>query len=366
MTEPLRLLHVLAETGYSGGEAQLRLLIEHFARLGWENAVVLAPGAKFAAVARELGVQVYEAPLRRWWRPDLWWKLRAAYRAARPDVIHFACGRSLLLGGLAARGVAAKKFTIRRIDYPIAKGLRGGFRYTALVDHTIAISKAIRKRLLGAGVAESRVTLVHDGIDPAPWTGLQQHKAAARQRLGVAADAQVIGCAGVLRPRKGQHVLIDAFAKIAADHPKAVLFLAGDGSEKDKLRVQAARLGLAQRVFVPGRVQPITDLYAACDVFCMPSFHEGLCNACLEAGFAALPQVVSDAGGNDEIVLDGKTGAVVPKGDAEALAGALSIYLSNPAIGVAHGAAGREHCLRHFTVDRLGPDIEAVVRRLVG
>ncbi|MCA8965497.1 MAG: glycosyltransferase [Planctomycetes bacterium] len=256
MTEPLRLLHVLAETGYSGGEAQLRLLIEHFARLGWENAVVLAPGAKFAAVARELGVQVYEAPLRRWWRPDLWWKLRAAYRAARPDVIHFACGRSLLLGGLAARGVAAKKFTIRRIDYPIAKGLRGGFRYTALVDHTIAISKAIRKRLLGAGVAESRVTLVHDGIDPAPWTGLQQHKAAARQRLGVAADAQVIGCAGVLRPRKGQHVLIDAFARIAADHPKAVLFLAGDGSEKDKLRVQAARLGLAQRVFVPGRVQP--------------------------------------------------------------------------------------------------------------
>ncbi|MCA8965498.1 MAG: hypothetical protein KDC48_11455 [Planctomycetes bacterium] len=65
-------------------------------------------------------------------------------------------------------------------------------------------------------------------------------------------------------------------------------------------------------------------------------------------------------------MLDGKTGAVVPKGDAEALAGALSIYLSNPAIGVAHGAAGREHCLRHFTVDRLGPDIEAVVRRLVG
>ena len=143
----LRLLHVLAETGYSGGEVQLKLLVEHFQRQGHDNHVLLAPGAKFAATARELGVPVHEAPLRRWWRPDLWWKLRACYRRVQPDVIHFACGRSLLLGGLAARGTAAKKFTIRRIDYPVRRGLLGGFRYTALCDHTIAICDAIAERL---------------------------------------------------------------------------------------------------------------------------------------------------------------------------------------------------------------------------
>ena len=54
---PLRLLHVLAETGYSGGEVQLKVLLEHFARLGWENHGLLAPGAKFAPAARELGVR---------------------------------------------------------------------------------------------------------------------------------------------------------------------------------------------------------------------------------------------------------------------------------------------------------------------
>ncbi len=360
----LRLLHVLAETGYSGGETQLRLLIEHFARAGHENHVLLAPGAKFAAVAHELGAVVHEAPLRRWWRPDLWWKLRRAYRAARPDVIHFACGRSLLLGGLAARGLRAGKFTIRRIDYPIRRGLLGGWRYTWLVDHTIAISRAIRQRLLDAGVRGDRITLVHDGIDPGPWTGLQEHKAAARARLGIATDAQVIACVGVLRPRKGQHVLLEAFAAVAADFPRAVLFVAGGGSEHGRLRAQAARLGLAERVFLPGPVKPVHDVYAAADVFAMPSFHEGLCNACLEAGFAALPQVVSDAGGNDEIVLDGRTGAVVAKGDVAALAAGLARYLADPALGVQHGEAGREHCLAHFTVDRLGPEVEAVVQRI--
>jgi len=333
----MRLLHVLAETGWSGGEAQLRSILEGLAQRGHENQVVLAPDAQFASTARALGAVVHEAPLRRWWRPDLWPRLRGIYRRVAPDAIHFACGRSLLLGGLAALGVPAKKFSIRRIDYPIRRGLLGGWRYTTLCDHTIAICAAIGRRLQDAGVPRERISLVYDGIDPLPWTGLQRGKLAARARLGIAEGARVISCAGVLRPRKGQHVLIDAFATLAADHPDAVLLLAGGGSELPKLKAQAARAGLQQRVLLPGPVRPVHDVYAASDVFTMPSFHEGLCNACLEAGFAALPQVVSDAGGNAEIVVD----------------------------GVAHGAAGRERCLRMFTVDRLGPEIEAVITSLV-
>ncbi|MEO6594656.1 MAG: glycosyltransferase family 4 protein [Planctomycetota bacterium] len=362
----MRLLHVLAEKGYSGGEVQLRLLIEHFERHGFANYVLLAPGARFAAVAHELGVPVHEAPLRRWWRPDLWHRIRRAYRAVDPDVVHFACGRSLYLGGLAARGMRAKTFTIRRIDYPVRKGILGGFRYTRLCDHTVAICDAIRQRLLAGGVPDERITVVYDGLDPAPWTRLREQRAAARRRLGIAADAQVISCAGVLRPRKGQHVLLAAFAKLAASHPRAVLFLAGGGSELGRLQRQAVLAGLERRVFLPGPVRPVHDVYAASDLFVMPSFHEGLCNACLEASFAGLPQVVSDAGGNGEIVVDGVTGAVVPKGDVGALADALSRYLADPAMAEVHGLAGRARSLQMFTADRLGPEIEAVVRRLHG
>jgi glycosyltransferase involved in cell wall biosynthesis len=360
----LRLLHVLAETGWSGGEVQLKLLVEHFQRAGYENHVLVAPGAKFAAAAREMGVPVYEAPLRRWWRPDLWWEVRAALRRAQPDVVHFACGRSLILGGLAMWGSAAKKFTIRRIDYPVKKGLLGGFRYTRLVDHTIAICDAIRDRLVAGGVPAARITRVYDGLDPAPWLGLRAGRDAARARLGIAVDAQVVSCAGVLRPRKGQHVLIDAFAQLATEFPRAILLLAGGGSEHERLRAQAARLGLAARVLLPGPVKPVHDVYAASDVFVMPSFHEGLCNACLEASFAGLPQVVSDAGGNGEIVVDGATGAVVPKGNAAALSRAIAGYLRDPARAVAHGEAGRTRSLALFTANRLGPEVEAVVQRL--
>lgn len=362
----MRLLHVLAETGFSGGEGQLKLILQHFAARGHRNAVILHPGAKFAATARELGAEVRFLPLRSWWRPDLYPRLRAAIIAADADVLHFACGKALHIGGLAAIGrTAGLKVTIRRIDYPIRRGLLGGFRYRRLVDHTVAICDAIAQRLRTAGVDDAAITRIYDGIDPAPWLPLRQRRAAARQRLGLAADAQLIVCAAVLRPRKGQRVLMDAFARLAAAHPRARLFLAGDGSELAALRRHAQRLGLQDRIALPGAVRPIHDVLAAADVFCMPSFHEGLCNACLEAGFAGLPQVVSDAGGNGEIVIDGHTGAVVPRGDVAALAAALANYLRDDVLALRHGEAGRERCLRLFTADRLGPELEALFTRLV-
>lgn len=361
----VRLLHVLAEMGYSGGEVQLRMLMEHFAREGYENGVLLAPGAKFRAAAEEMGVPVFEAPLRRWWRPDLRGKVKRAYAEFDPDVIHFADGRALYLGGLVARKHRAKTFTIRRIDYPIKKGWRGGFRYTQLCDHTIAICDAIRQRLLAAGVPEEKITLVYDGLDPKPWTGLRDGRAAARERLDIAADAQVISLAGVLRPRKGQHILIAAFAKLASTYPNALLFLAGGGSEIDRLRQQVEDRGLQGRVRVPGPVKPVFDVYAASDVFVMPSFHEGLCNACLEASFAELPQVVSTAGGNAEIVVDGETGFVVPKGDIDKLAEALARYLADPELAIAHGKAGFARSMDMFTDEHLGPEVEAVVKQLL-
>ena len=79
----------------------------------------------------------------------------------------------------------------------------------------------------------------------------------------------------------------------------------------------------------------------------------------------ALPQVVSTAGGNAEIVVDGETGYVVPKGDADALAAALRRYLEDPAKAVAHGEAGFARSMQMFTDEHLGPEVEAVVRGLL-
>lgn len=361
----MRLLHVLAERGYSGGEVQLEHFLAHMQARGHHNTVLLVPGARFGDVARGLGVHVLHAPLRTPWHPLLGRRVRAAVASVRPDVLHFGCGRSLLWAGLATRNQSVPlKVTTRRIDYPIGAGWRGK-RYRKLVDHVVANCESVRQRVLAAGVPEARVTLVHEGIDLAPWQGILEQREAARRALGLDARALVVSCAASLRPRKGQKVLIEAFAQFATKVPQGVLVLAGEGTDGAALATLAQARGLGDRVRLPGSVKPVQQLYAASDVFCMPSFHEGLSNACLEASAAGLPLVVTSVGGLPEIVEHGVTGEVVAPGDATGLAAALARLLAAPELRQAAGAAGAARTARMFTHTLMAQGMEALCARLL-
>ncbi len=365
VVDQVHVLHVLAERGYSGGEVQLEHLLAHLQAKGHRNTLLLAPGARFADVARRLGAAIVEAPLRSPWHLGLWRGVRAAIVGLRPEVVHFGCGRSLLWAGLAARGLPiALRVTTRRIDYPIGRGLRG-WRYRTLVDHVVANCASVRRRVLEAGVPGEAVSLVHEGIDLAPWQGVLTRRSAARRTLGVDADALLVSCGASLRPRKGQRVLIDAFASLAERLPHAVLILAGEGTDAAALAKHAARRGLAARVRLPGAIRPVQDLYAASDVFCMPSFHEGLSNACLEASAAGLPLVVTDVGGLPEIVAHGETGEVVASGNASALGDALGKLLGDAALRQRYGAAGAERTASLFTHTRMAAAMESLFARLL-
>lgn len=362
----MRVLHVLAETGFSGGEVQLEHLVRHLGAAGHDNHLVLVPGAEFARVAVSARVQVHDVDLRRPLSSLALIAFRRVLRRLAPDIVHFGCGRSLLWGGLAALGRAIPlRITTRRIDYPIGRSLYRGGRYRHLVDHVVANCRAVERRVLDAGVAPERVTLVHEGIDPTPWLGVRGDRAGARSRLGIAADALVVSCAATLRPRKGQRVLIDAFARLAGSDPRALLLLAGAGPDRDLLARRAREHGVAGRVLVPGAIRPVADVYAASDVFVMPSFHEGLSNACLEASAAGLPVVASAVGGLTEIVADGETGSLVPAGDAERLADRIGRLLADDGLRERTGLAGRRRTTEHFTADRMVRNMEALFLRLL-
>ncbi len=361
----MKVLHVLAERGYSGGEVQLRYLIEYLIKRGYTQELVLVKDARFQAVARELGVKVHTVNLRDPVKPDVWRRMRRALHESRPDVIHFGCGRSLLWGGLMTTGIKGpKRVTTRRIDYPIVGGLRA-MRYRHLVDHVVVNCRAVYERVRSAGVPMERISLVYEGVDVGAWKGLRKHRELSRIRLDLPKDAAVISQAATLTPRKGQIYLLEAFANVADQFPNAMLVLAGAGGDMPRLRRRAAELGVQCKVRMPGPIRPIRDLYAATDLFCMNSFHEGLANACLEASAAGLPQVVSAVGGLPEIVADGVTGSVVPPGDVEALTLALRRYLADGELRRVAGAAGAERTSQLFTVKNMTEGMESLFLKMV-
>lgn len=173
---------------------------------------------------------------------------------------------------------------------------------------------------------------------------------------------------GRLSHYKGFEVLIEALASL----PQATLLLIGDGEEAIRLRAAAIRHGVQDRIsFVPQMDDAtLQAAYAAADVFVLPSLDrsEAFGLVLLEAMRAGLPVVASSIHGSGVgwVVEHEKTGLLVPPGDAQSLAAALSRLLSDASLRTTFGHSGRERWQREFTLQRSARDLSVLYREATG
>ena len=170
-----------------------------------------------------------------------------------------------------------------------------------------------------------------------------------------------------LFPRKGIRFLIESAALLKPRYPDLKVVVAGDGFERPELIQLAENLGIAKDVTFLGWV-PNTDLppfYRAAAVSVIPSLEEGFGIPAAEAMGCETAVVASDAGGLPEVVEDGVTGLVVPRGDAAALAQAIGSLLGDPERRTRMGRAGRERALRLFDWDRTAEQFERIYADVV-
>jgi glycosyltransferase involved in cell wall biosynthesis len=144
---------------------------------------------------------------------------------------------------------------------------------------------------------------------------------------------------GRLCGQKNQGELIDAFARLAGEHPQWDLRIVGDGEDLERLRHRIAASGLRDRIDLHGKSSQVGDLLADAHLFCLPSLWEGFPNALAEAMAAGLPAVVfADCAGASELVRPGETGLHAARGRLPESLGAL---MSSPELRVQFGAAAR-------------------------
>jgi glycosyltransferase involved in cell wall biosynthesis len=164
-----------------------------------------------------------------------------------------------------------------------------------------------------------------------------------------ASDGLVIGSAGRLIAGKGFDHLVRAVAPLA---PRAlpVLQIAGEGPERTRLEAIAASLGLSDRVQFLGRIDDMPSFWNACDIAVVPSdtLAESFSMTTLEAMACGRPVVATLNGGIPEVLAD--AGTLIPGGNVEALTGAISQYLENPALRAEHGRRARLRAEREFDI----------------
>ncbi|BDI33775.1 glycoside hydrolase [Capsulimonas corticalis] len=219
-----------------------------------------------------------------------------------------------------------------------------------LCDRVIAHSQATRAHLMAAGVASAKIACIPCGLEPPARTPT---RAEARVKLGVCDEAFVVSAAARLVPEKGLDTLLEAVCDLRALAPPPLLLIAGAGPDDIRLRAMGARL-LGDRVRFLGHVADLSEMYAASDVFALPSLMEGFGLVYLEAAQHGVPSIGTNVGAIPEVIQDGVTGALVPVGDAKALASSIRALACDPQRRQALGQAARRRVVSEFGMERMG------------
>ena len=232
-------------------------------------------------------------------------------------------------------------------------------------DLSLAVSEGVRDYLVSQGaLSPAKIRVVANGVDVAAIDAARPGEE-VRRELGLPEGAPVIGLVGRLDHwGKGHKELFEAMASLRERHPVHALIVGG-GRRMEEVRQSAESLGLAGAVHFLGPRPDVPDLLNAMDIFVLPSYSEGVSLALLEAMAAGLPVVATAVGGLPEVVTDGETGLLIPPRDAGALAGALARLLTDPALARRLGANARAHVREHYSLDRLGREINGIYGELV-
>jgi len=361
----LRILHVDPERGWGGGQAQLVDLCRYLAARGHDQVVACRPDGALRPRLPPVGVGLCDLRIRNDFDLRAAWHLGRILRGQAFDIVHFHTARAHALAPWLPHGDS--RFVVSRLmDYAPHVRPRVRFLYNRCVDGVIAISQAIAEVLVRAGVDRDHLRVIYLGIDldhvgPAS----ADDRATIRRHWNAEPDDIVLFTAAVLEPRKGHAVLLNSFAELIQQGMPLRWVICGAGSLRAELEARARELGVGERIIFTGFSSEVHRLLGGADVFVLPSLHEGLGIAAIEAMAAALPVVASRVGGLPEIVVEGETGFLVPPGDQAAWGAAIRRCASDRAAASALGQRGRARALRLFSSTQMARAVESYYDELL-
>ncbi len=337
----------------------------------------VGPEGSLLERARAGGVPVEVIPqLRRAIHPwrDMWsyFRIKAALRRFRPDVVHTHSAKGGILGRAAAWAlrVPAIVHTVHGAPFHPYQGRAGqGFviaceRWAARRCHAlVSVADAMTTLLVRAGVAPpEKFTTIYSGMEVEPFLDADRLRPAARAALGYRPEHVVVGKVARLFHLKGHDDVIRAARRVVDALPNVRFLFVGDGLLAERIQAQIRQAHLEGFFQCVGLVPPdrMPEMMAAMDIVVHASLREGLARVLPQALLAGKPAVSYDIDGAREVVLPEVTGLLVPPRDWQGLACALIRLARDLQLRTRLGAEGR----RRFAETFRHENMTAAIRRL--
>lgn len=355
-----RLLFCDSLSFWGGGEHWIVQVGDALIQRGWEITVAGRLGSELLRRASSAGLPTVAWPYKHDF--DLATS-RAASRWMRdnkPDAILVTTGRDIRSVGFSAKrrqipvvwrmGPKPKNNLVHRLT-------------GALIKRVIAPSDTVRTELQSFSWLRDKITVISNGIPIAPVPTADQVQA-ARAMLGISNDTVLCLYVGRLMTGKGIVTLIDAFAQVRSQNPRAVLSIVGTGPHESIARDKVAAHKLDDAVTFTGYTSDTSPYFSACDIHVLPSQYESFSYVLLEAMMHAKACITTRAGAIPEVV--GESAAIlVPPGDTTALAQAIVELADDPLRRAELGAIGRQRVIDNFDLNKTVDEVESLFRNLI-
>ncbi len=350
----MKVLYLINYAGNAGTEKYVENLIRAYHPNRCLCGLCYHLDGPLADRIRALGVPVYQIEMKNLFDLAAAKQLAKLCRDEGYDVVHAQYPRENYIALLAQRfGSGARVvFTAHlTIEQPVLWRLLN--RVMTPLDHKIvALCPEGAETLARNGMSKARTVTVFNGIDA---SAMPPRDRAPLAEFGIREDELVLIILARLAPEKGLLFLCDALARLRGmtDLPFRAL-LVGEGEQMEELRAKVKALRLEDRVLLPGFRSDTARLLAASDIYLNSSSHnEAMSFAILEAMACHLPLVATDVGGNRTLAeLEGRSGLIVPYGDAEAYSGAILRLMTDAGLRRALGETAYQKTLGVFSLER--------------
>jgi glycosyltransferase involved in cell wall biosynthesis len=232
------------------------------------------------------------------------------------------------------------------------------------MDAVVCVSAAQAARVQRALVPDSKIVLVRNAVGAEAFAAPDPAYRERLRSLFAEPPRLLVGAVGRLSPEKGFDILARAAALVIGQLPDVGFVVFGDGPRRAKLEQQIAQLGIGRRFVLAGFHADLPCYLPHLDLGVMSSYTEGLPVVLLEMFAAGVPAVATAVGGIPEVIEERRTGALVPPGDAPALARRLVELLRDDELRRAFGRAGRVRAEQEFSFERQARQYQELFDRL--
>ena len=369
------LIDILGKIG--GAERNLSLLAGGLKSRGHKVIIVALKGGQMAGKIRQEGFYVKEINLTRIYDVKgliaLFMLIKIARREKVSAIISYHDSSDVM--GLLVSTLLRIPIISSRRDMGFKLKPRHVLAYRILnrfFSQIATVSTAIKKEIVTTqGATPDHITVIPNGVDlsieicaPSEDLGNIENKFEIDDKL------LKICCLANIHPIKGHAVLIEAAHLVAKQFPAVRFFLIGkkdtDTDYYNDLCGQVEAFELNKFIKFTGALpsEQVVTVLKKTDISVLPSFSEGMSNTILESMVAAKPVVATVVGGNSELVVDGKTGYLVPPGDPQSLSQALLKLLLKPELRCEMGVRGRSRVESLFTVEQMVDRYEDLIKNV--